>query len=196
MHRWYPNAYIIGSDRDTNFVEFAKSEAPYLDFREADATSLPFPDNSFDVIISHTVLEHISPKEFFGEQYRVLKPGGVCLILSSRTQKSINIVSDIVVNSSDFEKEMRTRTDSYFKAADEKYSVCAYPMTEQQLPQEMETHGFKDVSTHYITINLTPDSADTDDEFAKKIFETYRQVHLDSLSHLLDIAPNASKCGS
>ncbi len=134
LHRWYPKAKVVGSDRDTNFIEFAKAEAPYLEFIEADATSLPFSDCSFDVTISHTVQEHISPEAFFGEQYRVLKPDGVCIVMSSRAQKAINIESDITASSSAFEKEMYTRTDSYFKAVDRDYSVCSYPMTEQQLP--------------------------------------------------------------
>jgi ubiquinone/menaquinone biosynthesis C-methylase UbiE len=190
LYKWYPKANVIGSDRDTNFIEFAKSEAPYLEFLEADATSLPFSDNSFDVTISHTVQEHISPEKFFSEQYRVLKPDGVCLVLSSRTQRAINIISETIASSSTFEKEMCAKTDSYYKATDEKYAVCSYPMTEKQLPQEMEKYGFRDVSTHYITINLTPDSSDTDDTFAKLIFEASRQVHLDSLPFLPDIAPN------
>ncbi len=193
LHRWYPKAKVVGSDRDTNFIKFAKSEASYLEFLEADATSLPFSDCSFDVTISHTVQEHISPTEFFGEQYRVLKPDGVCIVMSSRAQKAINMESDIIAGSSAFEKEMYARTDSYFKAADKKYSVCTYPMTEQQLPQVMEEHGFYDISTHYITINLTPDSADTDEAFANVIFETNRRVHLDTLSFIQDIAPNVVK---
>ena len=41
------------------------------------AESLPFADNSFDVIYSTNVLEHVkSPKDFFSEAIRVCKPGG------------------------------------------------------------------------------------------------------------------------
>ena len=45
LKRWYPNVEIIGSDRDTAFVEFAKSQAPSIDFVEADITALPFNDS-------------------------------------------------------------------------------------------------------------------------------------------------------
>ena len=38
---------------------------------------LPFPDNTFDVILSHQVLEHVeNPAAVICEAHRVLKPGG------------------------------------------------------------------------------------------------------------------------
>jgi SAM-dependent methyltransferase len=43
-----------------------------------DAESLPFPDNSFDVVFGHAVLHHIPDLEgAFAEFRRVLKPGGL-----------------------------------------------------------------------------------------------------------------------
>lgn len=44
---------------------------------EGDLELLPFPDHSFDLVISLWVLEHIArPEKVFSEIYRVLKPGG------------------------------------------------------------------------------------------------------------------------
>lgn len=41
----------------------------------------PFPDESFDVIISNQVIEHmVSIDNFIGEVYRLLRPGGYCVI--------------------------------------------------------------------------------------------------------------------
>lgn len=46
----------------------------------ADAHALPFSENTFDLIISLAVLEHIEyPAVMLREVYRVLKPGGVYL---------------------------------------------------------------------------------------------------------------------
>ena len=45
--------------------------------REGDALNLPFPDDSFDVVIISEVMEHIpDDKGVLAEMVRVLKPGG------------------------------------------------------------------------------------------------------------------------
>lgn len=188
MKRWYPKAEVIGSDRDTVFIEFAKKANPNIKFIEADINALPFNDNFFDVTISNTVQEHVEPSKFFGEQYRVLKSGGVCLVLSAR--RGINISADVINEMSEFEKELCQRTECYYKAADEKHGVGQYGCSEQKLALEMEKHGFKDIQTHYLTINLTPDSKQYDKAFALKMIEANRRVHLDSLEYLPHIAPN------
>lgn len=44
---------------------------------DAKGESIPFPDNSFDLIFSSTVLEHTdNPRQVLDEAIRVLKPGG------------------------------------------------------------------------------------------------------------------------
>jgi len=41
---------------------------------------LPFQDDSVDLIVSRSVLEHLESQEsFFRESYRILKPGGKCI---------------------------------------------------------------------------------------------------------------------
>ena len=41
LSRWYPDAEIIGTDRDTGFIRFALGNAPHLRFLEEDATAYP-----------------------------------------------------------------------------------------------------------------------------------------------------------
>ena len=84
LHRWYPRADITALDRDSNFLAFCRQKSADIHFVEGDAEHLPFGDHSFDVTISNTVAEHIAPDSFWGEQFRVLKPGGICLCLSAR----------------------------------------------------------------------------------------------------------------
>ena len=91
LRRWYPKSEIAGIDRDTEFIRFARENVPNVTFIEGDATSLPFEDGTFDVTISNTVQEHVEPSAFFGEQFRVLKPGGVCLCLSSSPKRIISL---------------------------------------------------------------------------------------------------------
>lgn len=192
LKRWYPNAEVVGSDRDTSFIKFAQEQAPHIKFVEADINALPFRDNSFDVVISNTVQEHIEPSVFYGEQYRILKPGGVCLVLSARP--GINITSKVVSDVSEFEKELWQRTEEYYKEADEKYNVGKYSGTEQELSLQMGKYKFNNVQTHYLTINLTPDSEQYDKAFATKMIEANRRIHLNSLEYLPHIAPDVVTC--
>lgn len=49
-----------------------------LEFRHGSATAMPFPDASFDKIVSVEAAFHFSPRrQFFKEALRVLKPGGI-----------------------------------------------------------------------------------------------------------------------
>jgi SAM-dependent methyltransferase len=47
-----------------------------IEFREGNAEALPFPDNTFDVAISVTVLEEVDADRALAEMVRVIKPGG------------------------------------------------------------------------------------------------------------------------
>ena len=102
LARWYPNAEIIAIDRDGEFIRFAKEHEKSVTFIEADIAALPFANESFDVVISNTVCEHIEHSVFYKEPLRVLKPNGVCLVLSSR--KGITVAPDCYAQS-DYEKE-------------------------------------------------------------------------------------------
>jgi Methylase involved in ubiquinone/menaquinone biosynthesis len=55
------------------------AEAAKADVRviEGYAENLPFPDESMDLVLSQSVLEHVKdPQQVFKEAYRVLRPGG------------------------------------------------------------------------------------------------------------------------
>ena len=186
LYRWYPNAEIVGIDRDRNFIDFASKQAPQIAFKEEDATSLSFEDKTFDVTISHTVQEHVEPARFFGEQYRVLKDDGVCLVLSVR--RGINVLAPCISEQTEFEKEIWNRSEKYYTEANKKYNVCTYPLSEAELPLTMELHGFKNVTADYITINLTPDNPIYSKQMAYDMINADREIALDAAETLLDIA--------
>lgn len=183
LSRWYPDIKIYGIDRDSKFIEFAKKNNPDIDFSEGDATNLNFESNSFDVTISNTVAEHIEPSKFYREQYRVLKEKGVCIVLSAR--RCINIPAQCIKEQTEFEKEIWNRVNSYYKEINDKYSVCAYPQNEMELPLCMEQYGFKDVTTNYITVNLTPDNPVYSKEMAYSMINANRNGDIESIEGLV-----------
>ena len=73
-----PNGSIVGVDR--NGSQFPRAQAAQhlpIHFQEMDAYALAFPDNTFDGIFSHALLEHLArPLAVLAEVRRVLKPGG------------------------------------------------------------------------------------------------------------------------
>lgn len=192
LFRWYPNAQISAIDRDSNFIEFANKQASHINFSEGDAIALPFGTESFDVTVSNTVAEHIDPEKFYSEQYRVLKENGVCLVLSAR--RGINISAPCIKEMSEFEKDVWQRVDKYCTEVNKKYDVCSYPQNEAEMPLCMEKYGFKNVSTEYITVNLTPDNPVYSKEMAHAMINANRQCAIDSVDGLLNIASGVVSC--
>lgn len=185
LHRWYPNAEVTAVDRDSEFVRFAKEHEKGIAFMEGDATALPFEDNTFDVTISNTVSEHIEPSQFYGEQLRVLKPGGICLVLSSR--KGINLAPSCITFS-EYEQQFWKKAEQYDDSM-EKYSVCKYPMSEAQLPAAMEKYGFNDIRTGYAIIDLTPDDPKFSPALAHDMINASRYTSLDAIDSVLHTMP-------
>lgn len=63
----------------------ARGSVPGLTFAVGDATSLQFPDNSFDVVVNiESSHSYSSIEKFFSEVKRVLKPAGVFLFADHR----------------------------------------------------------------------------------------------------------------
>ena len=177
LQRWYPNAAITGVDRDSRFVAFAKAQHPAIGFVEGDITALPFDDGSFDVTISNTVQEHVEPAAFWGEQRRVLKPGGISLCLSAR--KGICRKAPCLAMT-DAEKafwECHAGGESDL----ERYQVGRYAATEDRIPADMERYGFSDVSTGYAVIDLTPDDPRYPAAMAEAMIEAERQGDLEAI---------------
>ncbi|HET7137453.1 MAG TPA: methyltransferase domain-containing protein [Gaiellaceae bacterium] len=73
---------VVGIDMTSAMLAKARRAAAELgvtnaDFVEGEVESLPFPDESFDVVISNGVVDLVPDKDaVYSEIYRVLTPGG------------------------------------------------------------------------------------------------------------------------
>ena len=85
-----PDFEITAMDFSAAAIEIARERACacgcQVTFEQGDAEAIPFPDASFDIVISCECMEHVpSPPKMARELARVLKPGGrLCLTTPSQ----------------------------------------------------------------------------------------------------------------
>jgi ubiquinone/menaquinone biosynthesis C-methylase UbiE len=79
----YPAASVTGLDGDPQILEIARAKSAKLGldirFSEGMSYTMPYPDASFEVLVTSLMLHHLDKKakqETAGEMFRVLKPGG------------------------------------------------------------------------------------------------------------------------
>ncbi|RKY67043.1 MAG: ubiquinone biosynthesis protein UbiE [Candidatus Latescibacterota bacterium] len=68
---------VVGLDLSEGMLAVARARLPEVPLVRGDATSLPFKEGSFDVVVAVTVLEFVpEPKEVLDEMWRCVRPGG------------------------------------------------------------------------------------------------------------------------
>ena len=68
---------VTGLDRNAGMLAVAQRLRPQIDWRQGDATALPFADESYDVVMSQFALMYFPDRPAaLTEMVRVLRPGG------------------------------------------------------------------------------------------------------------------------
>ena len=80
---------VTGLDVSRTMVELAHRNAAeagvQADFRQGNASAMPFADESFDLLACSAAFKNFSqPHKALEEMYRVLRPGGTALVLDLR----------------------------------------------------------------------------------------------------------------
>lgn len=84
------NGYHLRDTADYTGIEYSETalgmarqfESDTCRYMQGDAENLPFENETFDVVMSTHVIEHLTdPKRCLDEQLRVLKPGGRMIII-------------------------------------------------------------------------------------------------------------------
>ena len=134
-----PKILDIGCSRGSalkNFSKFGEIELHGIDrrdekgqgyvFKECDLENekIPYPDNTFEIIYSKSVIEHVyNAENFLSESLRVLKPGGVFIVLTP-----------------DWESNYKTFFHDF---------THVRPWTKKGLRDGLNIMGFKDGSAEY-----------------------------------------------
>lgn len=70
-------ASVTGVDFASTMVDQARRQHPAIEFREGDAESLAFADESFDAVVMSFGMLHLArPDAAIAEAHRILRPGG------------------------------------------------------------------------------------------------------------------------
>lgn len=90
---------IVGVDLSSKMLRKAKRHEGGVTLISADADKLPFKDESFDAVVSVTLLQNMpNPKHAVREMARVAKQGGIIAITSLKHKHSANQVRSWVVS--------------------------------------------------------------------------------------------------
>jgi ubiquinone/menaquinone biosynthesis C-methylase UbiE len=92
---------ITGLDISHTFVDIANKKAleagVRVDFRQGNASSMPFADNTFDFLLCRAAFKNFGqPVGALREMCRVLKPGGRGLIIDLRKDASLESINQHV----------------------------------------------------------------------------------------------------
>ncbi len=116
-----PDGTVTGLDPSPSMLALARKRrlaagAAEVRFIDGKATSLPFPDASFDVVTSTQVYEYVADMETaLAEAYRVTRPGGRLLVLDTDWDS-------VVWHSTDPDRMRRILT-----AWEDTWSIPTYP---------------------------------------------------------------------
>ena len=136
---------LVGVDVD----EAAGRENPFLDeFLTADLDeSLPFEENSFDLVYANFVVEHLErPDRGFAEWRRVLRPGGRLVLLTS------NRASPLMAAGDKLPQAARLLIKRRGAGAQERdvYPTRYLANTPQRLAAVADAAGFEPVAIEYV----------------------------------------------
>lgn len=144
-------ATFTGVDNDPPLIDYACSHATgNTSYLLADACRLPFPDGSFDLIVSHTFFTSVAdPAAAMKEMRRVCKPGGR---IASITPDSFNRIPYSNGHYTDCPwmdeyRKLKAKLDQRFL---EKAMQCISGVVPEEMPYFFATAGLQNVRVYQI----------------------------------------------
>ncbi len=128
---------VYGIEPSNEMYTFAKENFPEIEIKKGISSAIPYPDNSFDLIVSFEVLRYIDRAEnikTYKEFYRVLKSGGSFF------------VTQVNLFSTDWYYFFHQTKALYSKLFNKTHHHCNFT-TAQQEERQVKEAGFKEVFT-------------------------------------------------
>lgn len=171
---------IIGLDLDTNFINYCNQKKTHhnLEYVEGNALKMPFKDNSFDLVSSHTVIEHVPNKLFLKEHLRLLKPGGTAVVMNVRNEGRIEYDSDVATER---EKELMTVIGDVIDKICEDVSICEHQQAPEETLKLMTALGFQSIRLEVIPYLICSDN----DDFRSQIIDYKKKSQLEFIEMAL-----------
>jgi ubiquinone/menaquinone biosynthesis C-methylase UbiE len=177
---------IVGLDRDTNFINYARSKAmekglTNMSFVEGDALQLPFEDNSFDACFSFNVIELVPNREFLLEQKRICKDGGKVSVMATITNKEIASVPNEAPKQTEREKELMKPFELFFEKIVNEHLENHW-IGYDGLPRLYDELGFRDVQVDAIALPVVADDSRNSIKTKRLIIENdYKIPYLETV---------------
>lgn len=155
---------IAGIDQSVDMLKMTEtrcSELPHTEFREADATKLPYPDESFDAVVSTQVYEYVPDMgKALSEAARVLRKGGRIQILDTAWDSVVWNTSDSkrmnrVMNAWDehlHHPNLPTTLGTRLRKAGFDWSICEIiPIINASFHSNCYSHGISAAIRQFVT---------------------------------------------
>jgi SAM-dependent methyltransferase len=126
LKRARPGAVVVGLDADAKVLEIARAKAARagveLLLDQGMADQLPYPDGSFDRVLSSVMLHHLSTdnkRRTLAEVLRVLRPGGGLHVVDFGPPRTLysRLVALVAARSEEMAANVRGRLPEMFREA-------------------------------------------------------------------------------
>jgi ubiquinone/menaquinone biosynthesis C-methylase UbiE len=155
----HPEARMTGLDNNARWVQEAiRSSHHRMDFQYGDAYSMPFPNESFDLVTCQSFFMHLEwPEKALKEAYRVLKKGGTLFFVELNNYGNLMRVNSA---QEELSLEERLQMAELYALLEEGKKLCGdgFMGIHCQLPKLLRNATIRDVQCfkNDVTFNVSP----------------------------------------
>lgn len=157
-----PRGRAVGIDRSQSVVDVAKQtwHDSNVEFVVGDITSLPFEDDSFDIVYAHQVFVHLSAEtqeRAFAEARRVCKPGGIVALREAQLDNDTLMypIDPLLIGLVKVILQRAVSSGAYAQAASHLPAMAervGFSAADIERNVTLETHGTPEARTTYADI--------------------------------------------